>query len=105
MKLWSLGWRPAGPRERGELPPLRPDQISAEACEMEHCRWAADMLLAGWRRGSRNETELTHPDLRPYADFPQDELASAVQKDRDPWLDAPRIAALMHPRLFVREAR
>ncbi len=103
IKLWSLGWRPAGAKERGALPTLGPDEIPDAAADLEHRRWCADMLMSGWRRGARDDRAMLHPDLRDLAAFEGADLESARRKDRDPWFAAPAVAARMFPRLFVRK--
>ncbi|MDX2237727.1 MAG: NAD-binding protein [Hyphomonadaceae bacterium] len=101
IKLWRLRYRPARAGERGGLAQVTPDQVDAAMSDAEHRRWAAELLLAGWRRGPRNDSALTHPDLRDYSEFPAEDLPAAIAKDRDPWLVAPRIGRAAHPRGFV----
>ncbi len=102
VKLWYLGYRPAGSSERGGLPTIGSADVSRDMSETEHRRWGAEVMLAGWRRGDRNDAALTHPDIRDYAEFPEAEVTSAIVKDRDPWLAAPRIGRRVRPRGWVR---
>jgi hypothetical protein len=47
---------------------------------MEHRRWCAHYLLAGYRPGPRDDAARTHPDLVPW-----EQLAEAVRDyDRQP---------------------
>jgi Trk K+ transport system NAD-binding subunit len=101
-KLWRLGWRVARKGERGQLPNVTPADVPDGFAELEHYRWSAETLLSGYRRGERDEIELKHPDLRSYGDFPGAERDLAILKDRDPWLQAPVVAASQHDALFVR---
>ncbi|WP_395644720.1 NAD-binding protein [Terricaulis sp.] len=106
MKVWSYGYSPAPKGKRGKpVPAADATQINDLDCALEHRRWAADLLLTGWRYGpKRDDIEMTHPDLLPYADFPADKKDEAVAKDRDPWLKAPVVAGMIYPeRLFVKD--
>jgi hypothetical protein len=69
-----------------------PSEITDDLCELEHRRWAADLLLSGWRWGARDERARLHPDLRPYSAYGPEEgdvLRDAIEKDRDMWRAAP----------------
>ena len=48
--------------------------------ELEHERWSADHLRAGWTRGPRRDLEAkAHPSLVPWSELPESER----EKDRD----------------------
>jgi hypothetical protein len=105
IKLWSLGWRPARADEIGREPAIDPADITRAACEIEHLRWCADLLLNNWRFAiKRNDAQRLHPDLRPYGAFPAGEIEAAIDKDRGPWLNAPWVGSVMFPRRFVARA-
>lgn len=99
IKLWVFDWRPVQ-RGRGQIPVIAPGDINDQCAAIEHRRWCADQILAGWRFDGRDDAKRQHPDLKPYADFAADEIEAAKRKDRDPWAKAPAIAALMYPNLF-----
>ncbi len=60
-----------------------PFQFTAAEVEllsrMEHRRWRADRLLAGWRLGARDNARKLHPSLIPWEELSEPEK----QKDRD----------------------
>lgn len=105
MKMWAMGWSPAPKGKSGTLPKFDASQINDQDSAIEHQRWAADLLLSGWRSGPRDELEMTHTDLIPYSEFPPEKLQAAKDKDRYPWLEAPRVAAFIYPRKFVERAK
>lgn len=41
--------------------------------KVEHERWVAERLRAGWQRGARNDDERTHPSLVPWHELPEAE--------------------------------
>lgn len=51
--------------------------------EIEHRRWMAERLAAGWRLGPRSDRRRTHPNILPYAELDEGSKAkdrSAVQE-------------------------
>jgi hypothetical protein len=101
--MFSLGYRAAA--SKSPSAPIEASvHVSEEQCEAEHDRWACELFLAGIGRGPRDDVAGTHPDLVRYKDFPPDKKAEAVKKDRDPWLNAPEIAAIAFPHGFERRA-
>jgi hypothetical protein len=52
--------------------PLTNRDIDAMA-EVEHERWVSERLRSGWRRGSRDDDQRTHPSLVPWAELPEAE--------------------------------
>lgn len=81
-KVRALGYRivPAAQAPAGRaISAFRPEEIE-ELARMEHERWAAERLRAGWVAGpERDDARRVHPDLVPY-----DELSEQVRDyDRD----------------------
>lgn len=92
--------RAAGCKRRNVQPCAEPasfaftnDKIELLA-EMEHARWWAERLLAGWKPGKRDPKEKTSPYLVPW-----DELEESIKDyDRDTVRELPAILAKTHPR-------
>jgi hypothetical protein len=57
--------------------------------EMEHGRWNAERLLAGWKLGPRDDDAKRHPDLVPWRELP---LATR-EYDRAPMCQLARLLA------------
>ncbi|MBI1251444.1 MAG: hypothetical protein GC189_08235 [Alphaproteobacteria bacterium] len=99
IKLWDAGWRPARKGEDGETEVRLPDEVVQRLSEVEHCRWMAERLMAGWRPGEQRSNELmVHNQLKPWSALSQaekDKDAAQVRASVD-------IARLLHPAGFVR---
>lgn len=68
---------------------LWPEEVEVLA-RMEHRRWCAHYLLAGYRHGPRDDAARTHPDLVPW-----EQLSEAVRDyDRQPVRRLAQMAAL-----------
>lgn len=48
-----------------------PDRLELLA-ELEHGRWSAERLLAGWAAGARDTTRFVSPHLQPWAELPEE---------------------------------
>jgi hypothetical protein len=81
VKLWDLGWRPAGQGVRGERSPAIEDAAVARLARREHDRWMAERLVAGWRPGATRDNDLLiHPNLKPWEGLsPEEQSRDAVQ--------------------------
>lgn len=65
IKLRALGWHATA--NPGAAPRVDDSRLEALA-EQEHVRWCRDRWMAGWNHGSvRDNQQLRHPDLIPYA--------------------------------------
>jgi TrkA-N domain/RyR domain len=70
-KLALVGFRLTRPGEPGHRLSLTDAQVQMLA-EVEHGRWNAERLQAGWRLGPRQVGRSTSPYLVPWADLPVD---------------------------------
>jgi TrkA-N domain/RyR domain len=70
-KLALVGLRLTRPGESGGRLSLTDDQVQMLAA-VEHGRWNAERLQAGWRLGARQVGRSTSPYLVPWADLPVD---------------------------------
>jgi hypothetical protein len=76
---------------------LSEDQIEIMAV-MEHRRWWADRSLNGWRFAEeRDDINLLHPNMIPYADLSE----ADKQKDRDSVGTTIKLASADGKKLFV----
>jgi hypothetical protein len=102
VKLWDGGWRPAQGTEVGDEHPTLPDGLILPLAEVEHARWCAERVLAGWQPGQpRDNVRRIHPSLKPWADLSQGEK----DKDVTQVSAAVEIATLFTPQGFVRLPR
>lgn len=73
------------------------DQIEIMAV-MEHRRWWADRSLNGWRFAEeRDDINLLHPNMIPYADLSE----ADKQKDRDSVVTTIKLASADGKKLVV----
>jgi hypothetical protein len=93
VKLAAVGFRMEPGAGRSDA--MTDDEIETLA-RVEHRRWAAERLLAGWRHGAaRDDRARLHPDLVPY-----EELDEATrEKDRDMVRALPEVLALAGMRM------
>lgn len=99
IKLWDCGWRRAERAERGggEVA-MRPEEVEALA-PIEHLRWSAERLMAGWRPGEvRDDRARIHPNLRPWSQLSETDR----DKDRVMVRRAGELARYLYPRGLVR---
>jgi hypothetical protein len=87
VKLWDAGWRPAAPREKGgEAKPDIPEEMVMPMAEVEHARWCAERLMAGWRPprdGEQRDNRLRiHPSLKPWSVLTDSEKAKDADQVR-----------------------
>jgi hypothetical protein len=99
MKLWDLGWRPAGPGEKGDLNPDIPEEDIRRLAELEHTRWMAERMMSGWRPGAKRDNRLrVHPNIVPWDQLSESDRA----KDADQVRGAITLARAVHKQGFVR---
>lgn len=62
-----------------------------ELSQLEHDRWASDLLLDGWRptTGDKDPVQKLHPLIVPWAELPESER----EKDREPMRELPEMLA------------
>lgn len=97
VKLWDAGWKPAPADQRaGEVHPKIAPELLQKLSVVEHSRWVAERLLAGWRPGVRNNKLMTHNDIVPW-----DALTPEVrERDADQVRAAAKVARALHPKGF-----
>jgi hypothetical protein len=72
VKLWDMGWKPAL-GAKGTLEPPIDEAMLARMAELEHARWTAERLLAGWRPGATRDNRLmVHPNLVAWNDLTEE---------------------------------
>lgn len=104
MKLWDLGWRPAPTPDKrhhktGQTVPVPTEAEVAVLAKVEHSRWVAERLLAGWRPGADRDNRLMiHPHLVGWDALSDNEKA----KDADQVRAAVMLSTLIEPNGFVR---
>ena len=99
VKMWDAGWRLAHARERGDVDPVISQADIQALAKVEHDRWCAERLMAGWRpSGERDNDLMLHDNLVPWEDL-DDELRA---RDAVQVRAAIDIARVTHPHGFVR---
>jgi hypothetical protein len=70
IKLDTIGYR-RRPARPGEVPPpVRPTPAQVELlAQIEHNRWMAERLVAGWRYGHRDDAKKRRPAFKAWADL------------------------------------
>jgi hypothetical protein len=70
VKLDTIGYR-RRPARPGEVPPpVRPTPAEVELlAQIEHNRWMAERLVAGWRYGDRDDAKKRRPAFKAWADL------------------------------------
>ena len=100
VKLRALGHKRAPLKGRKDPLAAIPDDQVETLAEMEHRRWCAERLLAGWVVGPRgtepDRIRKIHPDLVPWADLPP----AAKQKDRDQVRAIPKVLGAIKEGIF-----
>jgi hypothetical protein len=99
VKLWDLGWRPAGPRDSGQTVPAPTETEVAVLAPIEHSRWMAERLLAGWRPAKARDNRLMrHPNITSWDALTDEEKA----RDADQVRAAVLLSGLTHAKGYVR---
>ncbi|KAF0170713.1 MAG: NAD-binding protein [Hyphomonadaceae bacterium] len=97
VKLWDAGWKPAPADQRpGEVHPKIAPEMMQKLAVIEHSRWVAERLLAGWRPGVRNNRLMMHDNIAPW-----EALTPELQeRDADQVRAAAKVARALHPKGF-----
>jgi hypothetical protein len=70
VKLDTIGYRHRAARPGEVPPPVRPTPAEVELlAQIEHNRWMAERLVAGWRYGDRDDGRKRRPAFKAWADL------------------------------------